>query len=39
MGTMNYYDIIRKPVITEKSMSMMGEKRYAFSGSNQDPDR
>ncbi|MCH3999173.1 MAG: 50S ribosomal protein L23 [Lachnospiraceae bacterium] len=30
MGTMNYYDIIRKPVITEKSMSMMGEKRYAF---------
>ncbi|MBP1919127.1 50S ribosomal protein L23 [Youngiibacter multivorans] len=24
------YDIIRKPVITEKSMAAMGEKKYTF---------
>jgi large subunit ribosomal protein L23 len=24
------YDIIRRPVITEKSMASMGEKKYAF---------
>ena len=27
---MNAYDIIRKPVITEKSMSEMAEKKYTF---------
>lgn len=30
MAAMNYYDIIQKPVITEKSMSLMGEKKYTF---------
>lgn len=30
MAAMNYYDIILKPVVTEKSMGMMGDKRYAF---------
>ncbi|SCN24064.1 50S ribosomal protein L23 [Clostridium sp. N3C] len=28
--TMNSYDIIRKPVITEKSMAAMAEKKYTF---------
>lgn len=28
--TMNSYDIIRKPVITEKSMAAMTEKKYTF---------
>lgn len=28
--TMNSYDIIRKPVITEKSMSDMADKKYTF---------
>lgn len=27
---MNSHDIIRKPVITEKSMAAMAEKRYTF---------
>jgi large subunit ribosomal protein L23 len=27
---MNAYDIIRKPVITEKSMSEMANKKYTF---------
>lgn len=27
---MNAYDIIRKPVITEKSMSEMADKKYTF---------
>jgi large subunit ribosomal protein L23 len=27
---MNSYDIIRKPVITEKSMAAMAEKKYTF---------
>ena len=27
---MNAYDIVRKPVITEKSMSEMAEKKYTF---------
>ena len=30
MAAMNYYDIILRPVVTEKSMGMMGDKRYAF---------
>ena len=28
MADLKYYDIIRKPVITEKSMDAMGEKKY-----------
>ncbi|MEL7596916.1 MAG: 50S ribosomal protein L23 [Clostridiaceae bacterium] len=28
--TMSSYDIIRKPVITEKSMSDMADKKYTF---------
>lgn len=27
---MNAYDIVRKPVITEKSMNEMANKKYAF---------
>ena len=30
MADLKYYDIIRKPVITEKSMDSMGEKKYTF---------
>ncbi|MBQ1922414.1 MAG: 50S ribosomal protein L23 [Lachnospiraceae bacterium] len=30
MATLEYYDIILKPVITEKSMEAMGEKKYVF---------
>ncbi|MBR2258406.1 MAG: 50S ribosomal protein L23 [Blautia sp.] len=30
MADIKYYDVILKPVITEKSMSVMGEKRYTF---------
>jgi len=30
MATLEYYDIIFKPVITEKSMEAMGEKKYVF---------
>lgn len=30
MADLKYYDIILKPVITEKSMDLMGEKRYTF---------
>ncbi|MBP3736038.1 MAG: 50S ribosomal protein L23 [Lachnospiraceae bacterium] len=30
MATLNYYDIILKPVITEKSMAGMSEKTYTF---------
>lgn len=26
----NNYDIIRRPVVTEKSMASMGEKKYTF---------
>lgn len=28
--TMNSHDIIRKPVVTEKSMAAMAEKKYTF---------
>ena len=28
--SMNSYDIIRKPVITEKSMAAMSENKYTF---------
>nr|WP_330387910.1 50S ribosomal protein L23 [Anaerobium acetethylicum] len=27
---MQYYDVILKPVVTEKSMNAMGEKKYTF---------
>lgn len=30
MAVLQYYDVILKPVITEKSMSGMGEKKYTF---------
>ena len=30
MADLKYYDIILKPVITEKSMNMMGNKEYTF---------
>lgn len=31
MADLKYYDIILKPVITEKSMNAMNEKKYTFS--------
>ncbi len=30
MADIRYYDVILKPVITEKSMKNMGEKEYTF---------
>ena len=30
MADIKYYDVIQKPVITEKSMGVMGEKKYTF---------
>ena len=30
MAVIEYYDVILKPVITEKSMAGMGEKKYTF---------
>ena len=30
MADIKYYDVILKPVITEKSMNAMGEKKYTF---------
>ena len=30
MADIKYYDVILKPVITEKSMALMGEKKYTF---------
>ncbi|NLG03464.1 MAG: 50S ribosomal protein L23 [Clostridia bacterium] len=30
MANVQYYDVILKPVITEKSMEGMGEKKYTF---------
>ena len=31
MADLKYYDVILAPIITEKSMSTMAEKKYAFS--------
>lgn len=31
MADIKYYDVILKPIITEKSMNGMSEKKYAFS--------
>lgn len=30
MANIQYYDVILKPVVTEKSMNAMGEKKYTF---------
>ena len=30
MADLKYYDVILKPVVTEKSMSGMAEKKYTF---------
>ena len=30
MANVKYYDVILRPVITEKSMNAMGEKKYTF---------
>jgi large subunit ribosomal protein L23 len=31
MADLKYYDIILKPIVTEKSMNSMSEKKYTFS--------
>ena len=30
MANVKYYDVILKPVVTEKSMAAMGQKKYTF---------
>lgn len=30
MANVKYYDVILKPVVTEKSMAAMGDKKYTF---------
>ena len=30
MAAVNYYDVILKPLVTEKSMNGMAEKKYTF---------
>ena len=30
MANIQYYDVIQKPIVTEKSMNQMAEKNYAF---------
>ena len=30
MAAVNYYDVILKPLVTEKSMNGMAEKKYSF---------
>ncbi len=30
MADIKYYDVILRPVLTEKSMNAMGEKKYTF---------
>ena len=30
MASIQYYDVVIRPVITEKSMADMGEKKYTF---------
>ncbi len=30
MAALEYYDVILKPVLTEKSMAGMGDKKYTF---------
>ena len=31
MANLKYYDVILAPIVTEKSMNSMSEKKYAFS--------
>ena len=31
MADLKYYDVILKPIVTEKSMKSMSEKKYTFS--------
>ncbi len=31
MADIKYYDVIKKPIITEKSMADMAERKYTFS--------
>lgn len=31
MADVKYYDVILKPIVTEKSMNSMAEKKYTFS--------
>jgi large subunit ribosomal protein L23 len=31
MANLKYYDVILKPLVSEKSMSGLGEKKYTFS--------
>ena len=31
MADLKYYDVILKPIVTEKSMDSMSEKKYTFS--------
>ena len=33
MANIQYYDVILKPVVTEKSMNAMSEKKLYFPGS------
>lgn len=30
MANVQYYDVIKKPVVTEKSMAAMADKKYTF---------
>ncbi len=30
MANIQYYDVIPKPVVTEKTMDLMGDKKYTF---------
>ena len=30
MADLKYYDVILKPIVTEKSMDMMADKKYVF---------
>ena len=30
MADIRYYDVILKPVVTEKSMDIMADKKYTF---------
>ena len=30
MADIRYYDVLLKPIVTEKSMNAMGEKKYTF---------
>lgn len=30
MANVQYYDVILKPIVTEKSMNAMGDKKYTF---------